>query len=336
MIIVMEENASEDQIVKVVDRLVGLGYDIHRSTGSRYTILGAVGVRAIDTRLLELLDGVNKVVRISSPYKLAARAFRPEGTRITVGDTVIGGDRTVLMAGPGVVESRDQIGTIAAALAKSGVAVLRGGAFRSSGDPYGFQGLGEEGLKLLREAADRHGMSTLSEITDAAQLPLFGRYVDLIQVGPANMQNFNLLRELAKSDKPVILTRGPSATIEETLLAADFMMVGGNHRIIICESGIRTLETYTRHTLDISAIPVIRKLSHLPVIADPSHSTGRRDKVPSMACAVVAAGADGMILDVHHDPEHALCDGAQSLTLEQFEKLAGQLKMIAPAVERRL
>lgn len=336
MIIVMEENASEDQIVRVVDRLVGLGYDIHRSTGSRYTILGAVGVRTVDTRLLELLDGVNKVVRISSPYKLAARAFKPEGTRIQIGETVIGGDQLVLMAGPGVVESRDQIETIAASLARLGVSVLRGGAFRSSGDPYGFQGLGEEGLKLLRDAADRQGMSTLSEITEASQLPLFAKYVDLIQIGPANMQNFMLLREVAKSEKPVILTRGPSATIEETLLAADFMMVGGNHQIVICESGIKTLETYTRHTMDISAIPVIQKLSHLPVIADPSHATGRRDKVASMACAAVAAGADGMIIEVHHDPEHALCDGAQSLTLEQFEKLAGQLRLIAPAVERNL
>ncbi len=336
MIIVMEENASEDQIVRVVDRLVGLGFDIHRSTGSRYTILGAVGSRTVDTRLLELLEGVSKVVRISSPYKLAARAFKPEGTRISLRDLVIGGEQLALMAGPGVVESRDQIETIAAALARLGVKALYGGAFRSSADPYGFQGLGEEGLKLLREAADRHGMITVSEITEAAQIPLFGKYVDLIQVGSGNMQNYNLLKELARVDQPVILTRGPSATIEETLLAADFLMVGGNHRVVICESGIKTLETYTRHTMDLSAIPVIRKLSHLPVIADPSHATGRRDKVPSMARAVVAAGADGLIIEVHHDPEHALCDGAQSLTLEQFEKLAGQLRQIAPAVERKL
>lgn len=336
MIIVMEENAPEEQIVSVVDRLVGLGFDIHRSTGTRYTILGAVGARTVDTRLLELLEGVSKVVRITSPYKLAARAFKPEGTRIHLRDIVIGGENLVLMAGPGVVESRDQIETIASALARIGVKVLRGGAFRSSGDPYGFQGLGEEGLKLLREAADRHGCCTVSEITEASQIPLFGRYIDLIQVSAGNMQNFMLLKELARTDKPVILTRGPSATIEETLLAADFMMVGGNHRIIICESGIKTLETYTRNTMDLSAIPVIQKLSHLPVIADPSHATGRRDKVPSMARAVAAAGADGMIIDVHHDPEHALCDGAQSLSLEQFAKLAGQLRQIAPAVERKL
>ena len=336
MIIVMEENATEEQIVKVVDRLVNLGFDIHRSTGARYTLLGAVGSRIADTRELELLEGVNKVVRVSSPYKLAARAFKPEGTRIKINDLVIGGEQVVVMAGPCVVESREQMETIAAALAKQGVRVLRGGTFRTSGDPYGFQGLGEEGLKLLREAADRHAMVTHSTIFDAAQIPLFARYVDVVQVAERDMQNYILLKELAKLGKPVVLRRGASSTIEETLMAADFVMRSGNQQVIICERGIKTFETYTRHTLDISAIPVIKKLSHLPVIVDPSRAMGRRDKVPPMARAAVAAGADGLLIEVHHDPDHALSDGAESLTLEQFDKLADQLRVIASAVERRL
>jgi 3-deoxy-7-phosphoheptulonate synthase len=336
MIIVMEENATEEQIVRVVDRLVNLGFDIHRSTGARYTLLGAVGSRIADTRELELLEGVNKVVRVSAPYKLAARAFKPEGTKIKINDVVIGGDQIVLMAGPGVVESREQMETIAASLKLQDVRVLRGGAFRVSDDPYGFQGLGEEGLKILREMADRCQMITLSTIFDGAQMQLFARYVDIIQVAERDMQNYGLLKELAKLGKPVALRRGTSSTIEETLMAADFVMRSGNHQVIICERGIRTFETYTRHTLDLSAIPVIKKLSHLPVIVDPSRAMGRRDKVPPMARAAIAAGADGLLVEVHHDPDHALSDGAQSLTLEQFDKLAAQLRIIASAVERRL
>ncbi len=340
MIIVMEENAAEEQIVRVVDRLVNLGFDIHRSTGSRYTILGAVGSRIADVRELELLEGVNKVVRVSSPYKLAARASREEGksesTQIKIKDVVIGGDQVIIIAGPSVVESREQIETIAVALKAQGVRILRGTAFRSSNDPYGFQGLGEEGLKLLRETADQHSMVTFSTITDAAQLPVFARYVDIIQISERNMQNYALLRELAKLDKPLVLRRGTSSTIEDVLLSADYLMRSGNQQIIICERGIKTFETYTRHTLDISAIPIIKKLSHLPVIADPSRATGRRDKVPPMARAAVAAGADGLLIEVHHDPERALCDGAQSLPLDQFGKLVGQMRIIASAVERKL
>jgi 3-deoxy-7-phosphoheptulonate synthase len=336
MIIVMEENATEEQVVKVVDRLVNLGFDIHRSTGARYTILGAVGARIADTRSLELLEGVNRVVRVSSPYKLAARAFKPEGTKIKIKDLLIGGDQVMIVAGPGAIESREQIEAIASTLALRGVRLLRGNAFRSGADPFGFQGLGEEGLKLLRDAAENHGMITVSEITDTVQLSLFTRYVDIIQVGQQNMQNFVLLKELARLDKPVILYRGVSATFEDTMMSADYVMRGGNHQVIICESGIKTFETYTRHTLDISAIPVIKKLSHLPVFADPSQGTGRRDKVPPMARSAIAAGADGLVLEVHHDPDHALCEGAQSLTLDQFDKLAGQLNKIAAAVERKL
>ncbi len=336
MIIVMEENATDDQIVRVVDRLVNLGFDIHRSTGARYTLLGAVGSRIADMRELELLEGVNRVVRVSAPYKLAARAFKPEGTEIKINDVVIGGSQVVVMAGPGVVESREQMETIAAALWRQGVSVLRGGAFRFSEDPYGFQGLGEEGLRLLRETADRNGMITHSTITDAAQIPLFAKYVDIIQITERDMQNYGFLKELARAGKPVMLRRGTSSTIEETLLSADYLMRGGCQQVIICERGIKTFETYTRHTLDLSAIPVIKKLSHLPVIVDPSRATGRRDKVPPMARAAVAAGADGLLVEVHPDPDRAMYDGAQSLTLEQFDKLLDQLRIIASAVERKL
>src|SRR5215475_1256013 len=333
MIIVMEENATEEQIVRVVDRLIKLGFDIHRSTGSRYTLLGAVGSRVADPRELELLEGVNKVAPVSAPYKLAARAFNPEGTKIEIGDAVLGGEQVVVMAGPGVVESREQMETIAGRLASRGVRV---GAFRTSDDPYGFQGLGEEGLKLLREVADRHRMLTHSTIFDAAQLPLFARYVDIVQVSERDMRNYSLLKELAKLGKPVMLRRGASSTIEETLRAADYVMRCGDHQVIVCERGIRTFETYTRHTLDLSAIPVIKKLSSLPIVVDPSRAMARRDKVPPMARAAVAAGADGLLIEVHHDPDHALADGAQSLTLEQFDKLTDQLRIIASAVERAL
>jgi 3-deoxy-7-phosphoheptulonate synthase len=267
---------------------------------------------------------------------LAARAFKPEGTRIEINDLVIGGERVILMAGPGVVENREQMETIAGALSRQGVRVLRGGAFRTSGDPYGFQGLGEEGLKLLREVADRHQMLTYSTILDVTQIAFFERYVDIVQITERDMQNYGLLKALAKLGKPVVLRRGTSSTVEETLMAADFLMRSGNHQVMICERGIKTFETYTRHTLDLSAIPVINKLSHLPVMVDPSRAMGRRDKVPSMALAALAAGADGLLIETHHDPDHALCDGAQSLTLERFEKLTDQLRIVASALERKL
>lgn len=336
MIVVMQENATEDQITHVVDRLVSLGFDIHRSTGERYTLLGAVGAQIADQRDLELLDGVREVVRVSAPYKLASRAFKPEGTKIKIKDVVIGGEQVVMMAGPCTLENREQIEAVAASVAAQGVQIMRGGAFKPRTSPYSFQGLGEAGLKMMREVADKHGLLTVSEIMDSTQIPMFIRYVDILQVGARNMQNFNLLKDLSKLNKPILLKRGPAATIEETLLSAEYIMSGGNHEVIICERGIKTFETYTRNTLDISAIPVIKKLSHLPIIADPSHGTGRRDKVPPMARAAVAAGADGLLIEVHNEPERALCDGAQSLLPEQFEKLMAQLRMIAPAVERRM
>ena len=338
MVVVMQEMASEEQIQNVIDRLIQIGFDVHRSTGASHTVIGAVGGAQVDPRDIELLDGVREVVKISASYKLASRAFKPDGTIIRVGppggQTEIGGHDVVMMAGPCTVESGDQIMAIAEVMNECGIRVLRGGAFKPRTSPYSFQGMGEEGLKVLRLAADRYGLLVVSEIMNQTQIPMFLEYVDILQVGARNMQNFDLLKELAKVRRPVLLKRGPSATIEEWLLSAEYIMMGGNHEVMLCERGIRTFENYTRNTLDISAIPVIKKLSHLPILADPSHGTGRRDKVSPMARAAVAAGADGLLIEVHHSPETALCDGAQSLYPAQFRELMSQLKMIAPAVHR--
>lgn len=336
MIIVMEENATEDQIVAVVDRLVQLGFDIHRSTGARYTILGAVGSRLTDLRGLELLKGVNKVVRVSTPYKLAARAFRPEGTRISIGQATIGESHCAIIAGPGTIESRSQLELIADTLVSRRVRILSGNVTRSSTDPFGFQGLGDEGLRILREVAEPRGLATSSEISSLKQLPHFERYVDLIRVGAQNMKNFTLLRELGRQGKPIVLTRGESSTIEELLIAADYLLSGGSQKVVLCEAGIRSFESYTRLTLDIAAPPMIHKLSHLPVMVDPCHSSGRRDKIIPLSRAALAAGADGVIIELHHDPDRALSDGAQSLTIDQFHTLLDQVEKIAPAVEKLL
>jgi len=332
----MDETASEEQISGVIDKLVRLGFDIHRSTGVRHTVLGAVGEREIDWRDIELLEGVKEVLRITAPYKLANRGFKPEGTQITIKDVTFGGREVVMMAGPCTIESRDQVMAIAEIVSKHGAKVLRGGAFKPRTSPYSFQGLGEEGLKYIRQAADRYNMLVVSEVMEPSQIPLFIRYVDILQIGARNMQNFNLLREVGRINKPVLLKRGPAATIEETLLAAEYIMSGGNHQVILCERGIRTFEPYLRNTFDIAAIPVFKKLSHLPVVADPSHATGRRDKVPPVAQAAVAAGADALLIEVHNDPENALCDGAQSLLPEQFETLMHRLRLIAMAVDREI
>ncbi len=338
MIVAMQENASDEQVQQIVEHLVQMGFAVHRTTGERQTILAAVGVRAgFDTRNLEVLPGVQQVYRVSAPYKLAARQFRPKGTVVDLGKGVrIGGNDIVVMAGPCSVESREQLFTVAEQVAKAGARVLRGGAFKPRSSPYSFQGLGEEALKLMREAADKFGMLVISEVMEISQIPLMLKFVDVLQVGARNMQNFNLLRELGKERKPVLLKRGIAATFEELLLSAEYIMAGGNYNVILCERGIRTFETYTRNTLDISAIPIIKELSHLPMSADPSHGTGRRDKVAPMARAAVAAGADALLIEVHHDPEHALSDGAQSLFPQQFAELMDELRLIAPAVKRQI
>jgi 3-deoxy-7-phosphoheptulonate synthase len=336
MLVVMQEDATESQIQAVIDRLVKLGFDVHRSTGAVHTVLGGVGARDFDTADFEVMPGVKNAHRIASPYKLASRSFRPPGTVVRIGDVEIGGNRIVVMAGPCSVETKDQIDRIAEIVAAAGAKVIRGGAFKPRSSPYSFQGLGEEGLELMREAADRHGLLVISEVMDQTQIPLLSSYADILQVGARNMQNYNLLRELGKQRKPVLLKRGIAATIEELLLSAEYILAGGNYDVILCERGIRTFETYTRNTMDISAIPVVKKLSHLPIVGDPSHGTGRRDKVIPMARAAVAAGADGLLIEVHHDPDQALSDGAQSLYPEQFTELMGQLRMIAGAVGRSI
>jgi 3-deoxy-7-phosphoheptulonate synthase len=302
-----------------------------------HTVLGGVGGKEeVDLGIFEVMDGVKEAHRIVSPYKLASRSFRPAGTVVRIGDVDVGGQRVVVMAGPCSVESRDQIERSAEIVARLGAQVIRGGAFKPRSSPYAFQGLGEDGLRMLREAADRNGLLVVSEVMDLTQIPLVAQYADILQVGARNMQSFTLLRDLGRQRKPVLLKRGISATIEELLLSAEYILAGGNYDVILCERGIRTFETYTRNTMDISAIPVVKKLSHLPIIADPSHGTGRRDKVAPMARAAVAAGADGLLIEVHPDPDHALSDGAQSLRPEQFEELMSQLRIIAPAVGRSI
>ena len=337
MVVVMRERASDDQIQSVIAKLIEMGFDVHRSTGALRTVLGAVGgQRQFDSRLLEVLDGVQEVVRITEPYKLASRTFKPDNTVVVIDDVRIGGDEVVVMAGPCSAETEEQVETTAAAVRAAGAKVLRGGAFKPRSSPYSFQGLGEEGLRMLRSSADRHNMKLVSEVMDISQLELIEKYSHILQVGARNMQNFTLLRELGHTRTPVLLKRGISATIEEWLLSAEYILAGGNMNVMLCERGIRTFESYTRNTLDISAIHVVQKLSHLPVLVDPSHGTGRRDKVTPMARAAVAAGADGLLIEVHNDPDHALSDGAQSLFPGQFDRLMAELRIIAPAIGRSI
>jgi len=336
MVVVMQERASEAQIQSVIAQLVEMGFDVHRSTGASRTVLGAVGNGIGDPQLLSVQDGVHEVLRISEPYKLASRTFKPDSTVITIGDVRIGGEEVIVMAGPCSAESEAQVEATTAAVKRAGAKILRGGAFKPRSSPYSFQGLGEPGLKMLRAAADRHDLLLITEVMEIAQIELIEKYAHILQVGARNMQNFSLLRELGKSRTPVMLKRGISATIEEWLLSAEYILAGGNTQVMLCERGIRTFESYTRNTLDISAIPVVQKLSHLPIIVDPSHGTGRRDKVASMARAAVAAGADGLLIEVHCDPDHAQSDGAQSLFPSQFEQLMAELRVIAPAIGRSI
>ncbi|MGA2218569.1 MAG: 3-deoxy-7-phosphoheptulonate synthase [Terracidiphilus sp.] len=338
MIVAMQEKATEEQIDAIIDAMVEAGVNVHRTTGASQTILAGVGPTAsVDLRKFEIMAGVLYVHRISSPYKLAGRAFRPEGTIVEFANGVtVGGEKVAVMAGPCAVENREQIFETAARVKAAGASFLRGGAFKPRSSPYAFQGLGIPGLQLMREAADAHGLLTVSEVMEISQIEQMLPYIDLFQVGARNMQNFNLLRELGQARKPVLLKRGIAATIEELLLSTEYIMAGGNYDVILCERGIRTYETATRNTMDISAIPVVHKLSHLPITGDPSHGTGRRDFVGPMAKAAVAAGADAIIVEVHPNADKAASDAAQTLFLEQFETLMGELRVVAAAVGRTL
>ena len=338
MVIVMEQSATEEQIQKIIETLVEVGYDVHRSTGVTHTVLGAVGSprQVVDPTALELLPGVREVVKISEPYKLVGRTFKPADTVVDLRGVPVGGPEVIVMAGPCSVETREQVGTVARAVVSAGARVLRGGAFKPRTSPYSFQGHGEEALRWMREVADELGLAIVSEVMDLRTIEMMLRYVDCLQVGARNMQNFDLLKELGRVRRPVLLKRGMSATIQEWLLSAEYLLAGGNQQVILCERGIRTFENATRNTLDISAIPVVKKRSHLPILVDPSHGTGRRDKVIPMARAAIAAGADGLLIEVHDNPEKALSDGAQSLYPHQFETLMGELRVIAPVVGRSL
>lgn len=338
MIVAMLESASEEQIVAVIEVMEESGVHVHRTTGEMQTILAAVGPTAgLDLSKFEVLPGVMHVHRISSPYKLAGRAWRPEGTVIQFPNgATIGGKQVAIVAGPCAIENRDQIFATAAAVKAAGGAFLRGGAFKPRSSPYSFQGLGIPGLELMREAADKHGLATVSEVMEISQIEAMLPYVDCFQVGARNMQNFNLLRELGQVRKPVLLKRGIAATIEELLLSSEYILSGGNYDVILCERGIRTYETATRNTMDISAIPVVKKLSHLPIVGDPSHGTGRRDMVAPMAKAAVAAGADALLIEIHPNADKSVSDAAQTMYLDDFAKLTAELRAIAGAVGRTM
>ena len=340
MIVNMAVNATETEIEHVVSRIKECGYQAHLSRGEERTVIGVVGKGDKHRSELEALlaaPGVEEIIHISHPFKLASRDFHPQGSIVELGKGVtVGGTELVVAAGPCAVESAAQINEVAERVAQAGAKLLRGGAFKPRSSPYSFQGLGEEGLELLRKAADKNGLMVVSEVMDPSQVEMMLPYVDVMQVGARNMQNYHLLRALGEISKPVLLKRGMSATIEELLLSAEYIMSGGNYNVILCERGIRTFDTYMRNTMDIAAIPVIKQLSHLPIVADPSHGTGRRDKVAPMARAAVAAGADGLLIEVHPDPERALSDGAQSLYTDQFAHLMDDLRVIASAVGRQI
>src|SRR6187402_96766 len=336
MVVVMKERATEVQIDAVIARLIELGMDVHRSSGVTRTVLGVVGAHKIDPDLIGILDGVHEVLRITEPYKRASRTFRPEDTIVTIDDVRIGGDEVIVMAGPCSAETEEQCHASAAAVKRAGAKILRGGAFKPRSSPYSFQGHGEKGLQMLRRAGDAHNLKVISEVMDISQIELIGKYCDIYQVGARNMQNYTLLRELGHVRKPVLLKRGISATIEEWLLSAEYILSGGNNDVILCERGIRTFETATRNTMDVSAVPVLKKLTHLPVFADPSHGVGKREFVPAMALASVAAGADGLLMEMHPNPDKAMSDGAQSLFPQQLTDLVHQLEKLAPIVGRNV
>ena len=338
MIVAMQDRATSEQIQTVIERMVELGFNVHRTTGETQTILAGVGTpQHFEVTEFSVLKGVQQAYRISSPYKLAGRGFRPEGTHVTFRNgVVIGGAEIVIMGGPCSVESKEQIHLSAQQCAEAGAQFLRGGAFKPRSSPYSFQGMGIPGLELMRDAADEHGLLVISEVMEISQIEPMLPLVDCFQVGARNMQNFNLLRELGKVRKPVLLKRGIAATIEELLLSAEYILAGGNYDLMLCERGIRTFETYTRNTMDISAIPVLKSLTHLPVLGDPSHGVGKREFVAPMALATVAAGGDGLLMEMHPNPDKAMSDGAQSLFPRQLADLVIKLRQLAPVVDRTI
>jgi len=337
MVVILENNATEEQVKNIKKHLEDFGFQIHESSGEQRTILGAIGVKpGFDTRKVKILEGVADVYRVTSPFKLASRSFHEEKSILNINGVEIGGDKIAVMAGPCSVESEDQIFRLAEVVAKSGAKILRGGAFKPRSSPYSFQGLGEEGLKLIRAAADKFGLLVITEVMQSDHIDLIAEYTDIFQLGARNMQNFSLLKELSQSKVPVMVKRGLAATIEEWLMSAEYILAGGNKNVILCERGIRTFETYTRNTFDLSAIPIVHKMSHLPVVADPSHATGLRDQVPPMARAAVAAGADALMMEIHHDPENALSDGPQALLPDTYLNLMKELKAIAEAIGKTI
>ena len=337
MIIVMKPGIPAEEELRVKSLMESKGFQIHESRGANFTLFGVVGdTAAFDMNQLRVYDCIDKVMRVQEPYKRANRMFHPEDSIVDVCGVKVGGKQITVMAGPCSVETREQIIGVAEDVKQMGAAILRGGAFKPRTSPYSFQGLQETGLDSLKEAKAVTGLPIITEIMSADKIERFVEDVDVIQVGARNMQNFELLKELGKTDKPILLKRGLSATIEEWLMSAEYIMAGCNDNVILCERGIRTFENYTRNTLDLSAIPAVKKLSHLPVVVDPSHAAGMWWMVEPLAKAAVAVGADGLIIEVHNDPEHALCDGAQSLKPERFGRLMQDLKIIAGAVGREL
>jgi len=337
LVIVMKHGATDEQIQHVVDRLHEFKLREHISRGDERTLIGAIGdERVLNTIPLEAMPGVEKVMAVLAPYKLASREFQTENTVIKINGVEIGGNRVVIMAGPCAVENEEQIMTIAESVKDAGALILRGGAFKPRTGPYSFQGLEARGLELLAKAKEKTGLLIVTEVMSADRIELVAEYTDILQIGARNMQNFMLLKAVGQIRKPVLLKRGMSATIEEFLLAAEYILSQGNHNVMLCERGIRTFETYTRNTLDINAVPVLKQLSHLPVIVDPSHGTGRRELVAPVSKASIAAGADGLIIEVHNNPEVAVSDGAQSLLPEQFSQLMTELRKIAEAVGRSI
>ncbi len=337
MIVVMKVHSSQDEIHGVVKRIEELGLKGHISQGVEHTVIGVVGQIFAELRdRLELLPGVEEVITVTKPYKLSSREFHPQNTIVKVNNLAIGSDEIIIMAGPCAVESEDQLLVTAQAVKAAGAHILRGGAFKPSTSPYHFRGLGEEGLKLLARAREETGLPVITEVMTPTDVELVASYADILQIGARNMQNFTLLDEVGKINKPVMLKRGLSSTIQEWLLAAEYILTQGNEQVVLCERGIRTFETYTRNTMDISAIPIIKKVSHLPIIADPSHGTGKWYLVAPLALAALAAGADGLMIEVHPNPDLALKDGAQSLTFDNFQRLTFQLMRLAEATGRRL